>query len=94
VLTFDLNCGDVLALGVLDRPSVILLRVSNEQPEEANRRLSVVLGEQHAAMPSLWPRESKARSPFLALLPSIDHRWITDQHQGFAQEGVGDVQDF
>jgi predicted nuclease of predicted toxin-antitoxin system len=43
VLTFDLDFGDVLALGVLDRPSVILLRVSNEQPEEINRRLSVVL---------------------------------------------------
>jgi predicted nuclease of predicted toxin-antitoxin system len=40
VLTFDLDFGDVLALGVLDRPSVVLLRVSNERPEE-NRRLSV-----------------------------------------------------
>jgi predicted nuclease of predicted toxin-antitoxin system len=52
VLTFDLDFGDVLALGVLDRPSVILLRVSNEQPEEINRRLSVVLSEQQAAIES------------------------------------------
>jgi predicted nuclease of predicted toxin-antitoxin system len=30
VLTFDLDFGDVLALGVLDKPSVIIFRLTND----------------------------------------------------------------
>ena len=45
VLTFDLDFGDLLVLGVLERPSVILFRLSNERPESVNQRLQVVLRE-------------------------------------------------
>jgi len=45
VLTFDLDFGDVLALGVFDNPSVIIFRLSDERPESVNRRLAVVLAE-------------------------------------------------
>lgn len=45
VLTFDLDFGDVLALGVLDKPSVVIFRLSDERPESVNRRLAVVLNE-------------------------------------------------
>lgn len=38
VLTFDLDFGDVLALGVLDKPSVVIFRLSDERPESVNRR--------------------------------------------------------
>jgi predicted nuclease of predicted toxin-antitoxin system len=50
VLTFDLDFGDILALGVRDRPSVILFRLSDERPEAVNRRLLVVLAEQATAL--------------------------------------------
>jgi predicted nuclease of predicted toxin-antitoxin system len=50
VVTFDLDFGDILALGVSDRPSVVLLRLSDEQPEEVNRRLAGVLAEQQGAL--------------------------------------------
>lgn len=52
IITFDLDFGEILAVGVLDRPSVILLRLSNERPEEVNRRLSTVIAEQQAALES------------------------------------------
>ena len=45
VVTFDLDFGDILALGVLDRPSVIICRLSDERAESVNRRLATVLGE-------------------------------------------------
>jgi predicted nuclease of predicted toxin-antitoxin system len=48
VLTFDLDFGDILALGVLDKPSVIILRLSDERTESVNHRLSVVLAERAA----------------------------------------------
>lgn len=50
VLTFDLDFGDILALGVRDRPSVILFRLSDERPAAVNRRLHAVLGEQATAL--------------------------------------------
>ena len=50
VLTFDLDFGDLLALGVLDRPSVILFRLSDERPDAVNRRLQAVLAEQATAL--------------------------------------------
>lgn len=52
VVTFDLDFGDILALGVLDRPSVILLRLSDERPAEVNGRLGAVVAEQAAALES------------------------------------------
>ena len=45
IVTFDLDFGDILALGVLDRPSVILLRLSDG-------RLGTVVAEQAAALES------------------------------------------
>ena len=52
IVTFDLDFGDLLALGVLDRPSVILLRLSDERPAEVNARLATVVAEQEAALES------------------------------------------
>lgn len=52
VVTFDLDFRDILALGVLDRPSVILLRLSDERPAEVNSRLGTVIAEQEAALES------------------------------------------
>src|SRR5687768_9641677 len=52
IVTFDLDFGDILALGVLNRPSVILLRLSDERPAEVNSRLGTVVAEQEAALGS------------------------------------------
>ena len=52
IITFDLDLGDLLALGVLDRPSVILLRLSDERPAEVNARLATVVAEQEEALES------------------------------------------
>jgi predicted nuclease of predicted toxin-antitoxin system len=45
VLTFDLDFGDVLALGVLDKPSVIIFRLADERPASVNQRLATILAE-------------------------------------------------
>jgi predicted nuclease of predicted toxin-antitoxin system len=45
VVTFDLDFGDILALGVLDKPSVIICRLADERSESVNRHLSTVLAE-------------------------------------------------
>ena len=52
IITFDLDFGGLLALGVLGRPSVILLRLSDERPAEVNGRLATVVAEQEAALES------------------------------------------
>jgi predicted nuclease of predicted toxin-antitoxin system len=52
VLTFDLDFGDVLALGVLDRPSVIIFRLGDERPTSVNQRLAAVLKERSADLAS------------------------------------------
>ena len=52
VVTFDLDFGDILALGVLDKPSVILFRLADERPESVNRHLSTVLAERRAELES------------------------------------------
>jgi predicted nuclease of predicted toxin-antitoxin system len=52
VLTFDLDFGDVLALGVLNEPSVIIFRLSDERPASVNRRLAVVVEECAAVLES------------------------------------------
>lgn len=45
ILTFDLDFGEILALGVADSPSVIIFRLSDETGESVNRRLGAVLSE-------------------------------------------------
>lgn len=52
VVTFDLDFGDILALGVLDRPSVIILRLMNERPESVNMHLKAVLAERQPDLAS------------------------------------------
>ena len=52
VLTFDLDFGEILALGVRDRPSVILLRLEDETADSVLRRLAPVLAEQAPALAS------------------------------------------
>jgi predicted nuclease of predicted toxin-antitoxin system len=48
VVTFDLDFGDILALGVLDRPSVIILRLADERPASVNDHLGSVLADRLA----------------------------------------------
>jgi predicted nuclease of predicted toxin-antitoxin system len=45
IVTFDLDFGDILALGVLDKPSTIILCLADERADSVNRHLSVVLSE-------------------------------------------------
>ena len=45
VVTFDLDFGEVLALGILDKPSVIIFRLVDERADSVNHRLSAVLAE-------------------------------------------------
>jgi predicted nuclease of predicted toxin-antitoxin system len=45
LISFDLDFGDILAQDVLDKPSVILFRLSDERADSVNRRLSTVLAE-------------------------------------------------
>ena len=52
ILTFDLDFGDILALGVLDRPSVILFRLADERAESVNRCLEKVLDERRDELES------------------------------------------
>jgi predicted nuclease of predicted toxin-antitoxin system len=52
VLTFDLDFGDVLALGVHDKLSVIIFRLSDERPESVNRRFAVILDDCAAVLES------------------------------------------
>ena len=50
LLTFDLDFGAVLALNIVDRPSVVIFRLSDERAESVNRRLETVLAEQGKAL--------------------------------------------
>ena len=52
VLTFDLDFGDVLALGVLNKPSVIIFRLADERPASVNQRLATILNERSADLES------------------------------------------
>lgn len=45
LITFDLDFGDILALGVLDKPSVIIFRLTDERADSVNQRVAVVLEE-------------------------------------------------
>lgn len=48
LLTFDLDFGAILALGVLDQPSVITFRLADERPASVNQRLDTILRERAA----------------------------------------------
>ncbi len=52
LLTFDLDFGAILALGVVDRPSTVIFRLADERADSVNRRLEAVLSEQAAALAS------------------------------------------
>ena len=52
VLTFDLDFDDVLALGVPDKPSVIIFRLADERPDSVNQRLSRVIAERVSELES------------------------------------------
>jgi predicted nuclease of predicted toxin-antitoxin system len=52
VLSFDLDFGDILALGVMDKPSAIILRLADERADSVNARLSTVLTERSADLES------------------------------------------
>ena len=52
VLTFDLDFDDVLALGVPDKPSVIIFRLADERSDSVNQHLSVMLAERSAELAS------------------------------------------
>src|SRR5438552_11847767 len=52
VLTFDLDFGEILALGILDKPSVIIFRPADERADSVNQSLSTVLAERLAELPS------------------------------------------
>jgi predicted nuclease of predicted toxin-antitoxin system len=52
LLTFDLDFGAILALGVVDRPSTVIFRLADERADSVNRRLEAVLSEQAEALHS------------------------------------------
>lgn len=45
ILTFDLDFGDIRALGVRDDPSVVILCLADERSEVVNARLATLLKE-------------------------------------------------
>jgi predicted nuclease of predicted toxin-antitoxin system len=45
VLTFDLDFGDLLALGIKQSPSVVIFRLHDETPASVNPRLLEVLND-------------------------------------------------
>ena len=52
LLTFDLDFGEILALGILNGPSTVIFRLTDERAEGVNARLEVVLAEQANALAS------------------------------------------
>ena len=52
VVTFDLDFGEILALGVLDKPSVIICRLADERADSVNQRLAKVLAERMSDLES------------------------------------------
>jgi len=52
LITFDLDFGEILALGILNGPSTVIFRLTDERAEGVNARLEVVLAEQANALAS------------------------------------------
>ena len=52
VVTFDLDFGEIVALGVHDRPSVVLFRLEDETADSVNRQIAPVLKDQREALES------------------------------------------
>lgn len=52
IVAFDLDFGELLALGLMDKPSVILFRLGDQGSESVNRRLAIVLAERFADLES------------------------------------------
>ena len=52
VVTFDLDFGDILALGVLDKPSVIICRLTDQRADSVNPHLATALGERLSELES------------------------------------------
>jgi predicted nuclease of predicted toxin-antitoxin system len=52
VLTFDLDFGEILALGILNGPSVVIFRLTDQRADGVNERLEAVLVEQANALAS------------------------------------------
>ena len=52
LITFDLGFGDILALGVLDKPSVIIFRLADQRAQSVNQRLATVVAAQRAQLES------------------------------------------
>ena len=52
LLTFDLDFGEIFALGVIARPSVVIFRLTDERADAVNRRLNWILSEQADALAS------------------------------------------
>lgn len=50
VLTFDLDFGQILALGVAGSPSVVIFRLSDETSTSVNWRLEAVITERRAEL--------------------------------------------
>ena len=50
LLTFELDSGEILALGVIARPSVMIFRLSDEPADAVNRRLEGVFSERAEAL--------------------------------------------
>ena len=52
LITFDLDFGEILALGVIARPSVVIFRLSDERADFVNQRIEWMLSEQAEALAS------------------------------------------
>jgi predicted nuclease of predicted toxin-antitoxin system len=62
--TFDLDFGDILALGVLQKPSAIIFRLADGRPASVNSRLASVLPS--SCVPSNQGRSFLSRIPVIA----------------------------
>jgi predicted nuclease of predicted toxin-antitoxin system len=52
LLTFDLDFGDLLALGVLAKPSALIFRLADETASAVNARIEAVLSERATELES------------------------------------------
>lgn len=52
LLTFDLDFGDLLALGALTKPSALIFRMSDETAPAVNARVGAVIAERTAELES------------------------------------------